>query len=63
MADLPDERIELYEPAFSYIGIDFFGPLVAKYLKSTRITETRFKRYGTVLVSLTDTCHTFRFSR
>ena len=39
MADLPDEKKGLYEPAFSYTGIDF-GPLIvffffAIYLKLT----------------------------
>ena len=53
MADLPDERVGLYEPAFSYTGIDFFGPLVFKHSKCTRTTQTRFKRYGVVFVCLT----------
>ena len=53
MADLPDERIGLYEPAFWYTRIDFLGPLVVKHSKRTRITQTRFKRYGSVFVCLT----------
>ena len=52
MADLPDERIELYKPAFSYTGIDFYGPLVVKHSKRTRTTQTRFRRYGAVFVCL-----------
>ena len=52
MADLPDERIELYKPAFSCTGIDFYGPLVVKHSKRTRTTQTRFKRYGAVFVCL-----------
>ena len=47
MVDLPDDRIRLYKPAFSYMGIDF-GPLVVKHSKRTRKTQTRFKRYDGV---------------
>ena len=53
MADLPDERVGLYEPAFSYIGIDIFGPLVVKHSKHTRTTQIRFKHYGAVFFCLT----------
>ena len=53
MADLPTERIGLYEPAFSYTGIDFFGPLVVEHSKRTRTTQVRFKRHGAVFVCLT----------
>ena len=28
MANLPDERIGLSKTAFSYTGMDFFGPLL-----------------------------------
>ena len=50
MVDLPDKRVGLYKPAFSYTGIDFFGPLVVKHSKRARTTQTRFKRYGAVFV-------------
>ena len=53
MAELPDERIELYKTAFSYTGIDFFGPLVAKLSICTRKTQTRFKSYDADFVCLT----------
>ena len=53
MADLPDERIGLYKPAFSYTGIDFFGPLVVKHSKRTRTIQARFKHCGAVFVCLT----------
>ena len=55
MVYLPDERVRLYEPVFSYTGIEFFEPLVVKNSKRTRTTQTRFKRYGAVFVCLT-TC-------
>ena len=53
MTNLPDERIGLYQPAFSYTGIDFFAPLFVKHSKHTRITQTRFECYGAVFVCLT----------
>ena len=53
MTDLPDERIGLNEPAFSYTGIDFFAPLFVKHSNHTRIKQTRFECYGAVFVCLT----------
>ena len=53
MADLPAERVGLYEPAHSYTVIDFFGPLGVKHSKRTRTTQTRFNHYGAVFVYLT----------
>ena len=35
MADLPDDRLIPDEPPFSYVGIDFFGPLYVKQGRST----------------------------
>ena len=52
MADLPDEIIALYEPAFSYMRIDFFRPIVVKHLKRTRTTQARFRCHGAVFVCL-----------
>ena len=53
MTNLPDERIGLYQPAFSYTGKDFFASLFVKHSKHTRITQTRFECYGAVFVCLT----------
>ena len=53
MADLPDGRVGIYKQAFSYTGIDFFGPLVVKQSKRTRTTWTSFKRYGAVFTCST----------
>ena len=47
MADLPDDRLIPDEPPFSYVGIDFFGPL---YLKQGRSTV---KHYGCLFSCLT----------
>ena len=52
MADLPDERIGLYEPAFCPPPPPPPPPPPVKHLKRTRITQTRFKRYGSVFVCL-----------
>jgi len=35
MADLPSDRLTPDEPPFSYVGIDFFGPLHVKQGRST----------------------------
>ena len=43
MADLPKERLIPYEPAFTYTGVDFFGPF---FVKRGRGSE---KIYGCVL--------------
>ena len=30
MLDLPVERLLIYEPAFSYLGVDYIGPIACK---------------------------------
>ena len=47
MADLPQERLIPGEPPFSYVGIDFFGPLHVKQGRST------VKHYGCLFSCLT----------
>ena len=47
MADLPDDRVIPDEPPFSYVGIDFFGPLYVKQGRSTA------KHYGCLFSFLT----------
>ena len=47
MADLPDDRLIPDEPPFSYVGIDFFGPLYVKQGRST------VKHYGCLFSCLT----------
>jgi hypothetical protein len=42
MADLPSPRIEPYQPPFSTIGVDCFGPFLVKRARS------EIKRYGCV---------------
>ena len=43
MADLPDVRLAIASPPFSNTGIDFFGPMMVKVLRS------RAKRWGCLL--------------
>ena len=47
MADLPSDRLTPDEPLFSYVGIDFFGPL---YVKQGR---SGVKHYGCLFSCLT----------
>ena len=39
-ANLPQDRVKAYEPPFTYVGVDFFGPIEVKQKRS------RVKRYG-----------------
>lgn len=47
MADLPPQRLALNQPAFTYTGMDFFGPL------EITVGRHREKRYGVVFTCLT----------
>ena len=47
MADLPSFRLEAMEPAFTYVGMDYFGPFDIKCGRSIR------KRYGVVFTCMT----------
>ena len=47
MADLPSFRLEATEPAFTNVGVDYFGPFDIKCGRSTR------KRYGVVFTCMT----------
>ena len=40
MASLPKERVEVDNPPFTYVGVDYFGPMLVKYRRGT------VKRYG-----------------
>ena len=42
MADLPDARLQIFEPPFAHSGVDYFGPYLVKQGRST------IKRYGCV---------------
>ena len=47
MAKLPEDRITPYKPPFTYVGVDFFGPIEVKQGRS------RVKRYGCIFTCLT----------
>ena len=53
MADLPKERLGLREQAFTYTGVDFFGPMIVKLSKKTRSNQATAKRYGAIFTCLT----------
>ncbi|XP_071476616.1 uncharacterized protein [Diadema antillarum] len=46
MADLPSSRVTPDKPPFSYVGIDYFGPIMVKQGRS------RVKRYGCLFTCL-----------
>ena len=48
MADLPSDRLQIEQPPFSHVGIDYFGPFNVRQARST------VKRYGCVFTCLTD---------
>ena len=48
MADLPKQRLNPYEPPFSYTGVDFFGPF---YVKSGRGSEKVYRCLFTCFTS------------
>ena len=47
MADLPEERIAVNEPFFTYTSVDLFGPIEVKRARST------VKRYGALFCCMT----------
>ena len=47
MADLPEDRLTPDKPPFTYVGVDYFGPL---YVRQGR---SQVKRYGCVFTCLT----------
>ena len=47
MGDLPRERTDAKKPPFTYVGVDYFGPMNVKYRRGT------VKRYGCIFTCLT----------
>jgi len=47
MAALPKQRLDPFKPAFTYTGVDLFGPLVVKWGRSTK------KYWGCIFTCLT----------
>lgn len=46
MADLPEDRVSVSTPPFYYTGVDYFGPITVKILRS------RTKRWGCIFTCL-----------
>ena len=46
MANLPPNRVTAYEPPFTYVGVDMFGPLFVKQGRST------IKRWGCIFTCM-----------
>ena len=47
MADLPKTRLQIHEPPFSHVGVDYFGPHLVKMKRSV------VKRYGRLFTCMT----------
>ena len=47
MGDLPKERVDATRPPFTFVGVDYFGPMNVKYRRGT------VKRYGCIFTCLT----------
>ena len=48
MADIPSCRLQFDKPAFSSVGVDYFGPVMVKLLRNKLV-----KRYGCIFTCLT----------
>ena len=47
MADLPPARLKVYDPPFSHVGVDYFGPFL------TKMKRSEVKRYGCLFTCMT----------
>ena len=53
MANLPKERLLIYDKPFSSTGVDYFGPFLVKHSKTTRRNQALTKRYSVISTCLT----------
>ena len=53
MGNLPIERLSTKEHAFTFTGVDYFGPIQVKLSKRTRSNVATSKRYGVLFTCLT----------
>ena len=53
MGQLPNECKAVFDPVFTNTGVEYFGPILVKKSKKTRLTSGHNKRYGVVFTCLT----------
>ena len=53
MANLPKQRLLIYDKTFAATGADYFGPFLVKHSKTTRRNQALTKRYGVIYACLT----------
>ena len=53
MSDLPTQRLDIGSPVFNNTMINYFGPMIVKLNKGTRISQATTKRYGAIFSCLT----------
>ena len=52
MGDLPYDRIQIGQPPFHNTGINFFGPILTKQSRRTRLTMGKTKWWGAMFTCL-----------
>ena len=53
MSNIPSDQLALNEKPFSNSGVDYFGPILTKSSKHTRLNLASAKRYGVLFTCLT----------
>ena len=53
MANLPKERLFIYDKPFTSTAVDYFGPFLVKHSKTTKRNQALTKRYGVIYTCLT----------
>ena len=53
MRQLQNKRTAAFDPIFTNTEVDYFGPILVKYSKTTRFISRHNKHYGVVFTCLT----------
>lgn len=53
MSDIPSDRLAVHQKPFTNSGVDYFGPIIVKSQKYTRLNKSVAKRYGVLFTCLT----------
>ena len=53
MSELPEERLAFGQYPFTFVGVDYFGPMIVKQGRKTRTKTGTAKRYGALFTCLT----------